>query len=66
MPGRPPLKELVPAVGAGSVYVYGIERDRIPQFVTELLPALRRGVGRRQESGCGRFELFTRFSKEDA
>lgn len=66
MPGRPPLKELVPAVGAGSVYVYGIERDRIPQFVTELLPALRRGVGRRRESGCGRFELFARFSKEDA
>jgi CRISPR-associated protein Csx10 len=66
MPGRAPLKELVPAVGAGSVYVYGIERDRIPQFVTELLPALRRGVGRRQESGCGRFGLFARFSKEDA
>jgi CRISPR-associated protein Csx10 len=57
-PSRAPLKELIPAVGAGSVFVYGVEAERLQQVLAVLFPALRRGVGRRVESGCGRFGLF--------
>ena len=53
-PGQAPLKDLLPAIGAGSVFVYEIER-RLAGAFAALLPALRRGVGRRVESGCGRF-----------
>ena len=53
-----PLKDLLPAIGAGSVFVYDVEPGALPGLLARLLPALRRGVGRRVDSGCGRFELF--------
>ncbi len=57
IPGRPPLKALLPAVGAGSVFVYQLDPDRLATLAA-LLPALRRGVGQRIASGCGRFAPF--------
>ncbi|MDP9119883.1 MAG: RAMP superfamily CRISPR-associated protein [Acidobacteriota bacterium] len=56
-PGKPPLKELLPAIGAGSVFVYELEPTQLPALET-LLPVLRRGVGFHVESGCGRFKPF--------
>lgn len=56
-PGHAPLKDLLPAIGAGSVFVYDIERGRASAFAA-LLPQLRRGVGGRIDSGCGRFALL--------
>jgi CRISPR/Cas system CSM-associated protein Csm3 (group 7 of RAMP superfamily) len=53
-PGQAPLKDLLPAIGAGSAFIYEIERSLAGAFAA-LLPALRRGVGSRVESGCGRF-----------
>lgn len=58
------LKDLAPAVGAGSVFVYSIERDRIVERLQSMMPRLRRGVGRCTESGCGRFGLFSPIVKE--
>jgi hypothetical protein len=57
IPGHAPLKDLLPALGAGSVLVYEIERRRLQDFA-RLLPALSRGVGARIDSGCGRFRVF--------
>ena len=53
-----PLKDLLPAVGAGSVFVYRLAEEDLQAVLDRLLPALRRGVGQRVESGCGRFGLF--------
>jgi CRISPR/Cas system CSM-associated protein Csm3 (group 7 of RAMP superfamily) len=53
-----PLKDLLPAVGAGSVFVYTIAEDDLQATLDRMLPVLRRGVGRRVDSGCGRFGLF--------
>lgn len=53
-----PLKELVPAVGAGSVFVYSLAEENLDSALEILLPVLRRGVGQRVHSGCGRFGLF--------
>ncbi len=53
-----PLKNLNPAVGAGSVFVYSVERSQLLALLAQALPALRRGVGREITSGCGRFALF--------
>lgn len=58
------LKDLAPAVGAGSVFVYTIDRDRLADRLRSLMPRLRRGVGRCTESGCGRFGLFSPNAKE--
>jgi hypothetical protein len=52
------LKDLLPAVGAGSVFVYETDRDGLGETLRRLLPQLRRGVGQRVDSGCGRFGLF--------
>jgi CRISPR/Cas system CSM-associated protein Csm3 (group 7 of RAMP superfamily) len=57
IPGHAPLKDLLPAIGAGSVLVYEIDRRQLPALAT-LLPALGRGVGSRVDSGCGRFLVF--------
>lgn len=62
-----PLKDLMPAVGAGSVYVYDLAEDGLADLLDRLLPLLRRGVGRRTDSGCGRFGLFEpQAAKENA
>lgn len=53
-----PLKDLLPAVGAGSVFVYSLAEGDLQTVLDRLLPAMRRGVGQRIESGCGRFGLF--------
>ena len=53
-----PLKDLLPAVGAGSLFVYSLAETDLESTLDRLLPALRRGVGQRLESGCGRFGLF--------
>lgn len=65
-PGRAPLKELVPAVGAGSVFVYSVEEARLEQTLDGVLALLRRGVGRNLPSGCGRFGLFIGLSEEES
>jgi len=52
------LKDLLPAVGAGSVFVYEIERDALAGWLGQALPALRLGVGGQTRSGCGRFALY--------
>ncbi len=53
-----PLKDLLPAVGAGSVFVYSLAEGDLQSTLDRLIPMLRRGVGLRTESGCGRFGLF--------
>jgi hypothetical protein len=53
-----PLKDLLPAVGAGSIFVYSLAEEELQTTRERLLPMLRRGVGQRVESGCGRFGLF--------
>ncbi|MES1244631.1 MAG: RAMP superfamily CRISPR-associated protein [Acidobacteriota bacterium] len=58
------LKDLVPAVGAGSVFVYSIHREGLEEWLRQRLPRLRRGVGLCTESGCGRFGLFEPMAKE--
>jgi hypothetical protein len=58
------LKELVPTVSAGSVFVYDVEEARLERSLDELMTILRRGVGRHLASGCGRFGLFTGLSEE--
>lgn len=55
---RGPQKDLLPAIGAGSVFVYEIEPHLLP-VLPPLLSELRCGVGRRTESGCGRFALHS-------
>lgn len=55
---RAPLKDLMPAVGAGSVFVYELPEEGLAHLLAPLLSLLRRGVGRRTDSGCGRFGLF--------
>ncbi len=55
------LKDLAPSVGAGSVFVYRIQRQGLTPLLDRLLPRLRRGVGRDCASGCGRFGLFEPF-----
>ncbi len=55
---RAPLKDLLPAMGAGSVFVYSVAEADLQSTLDRLLPALRRGVGQRVDSGCGRFGLF--------
>lgn len=64
-PGRAPLKELVPAVGAGSVFIYDVEETRLERALAGLLALLRRGVGRQLQSGCGRFGLFTELPEKE-
>jgi CRISPR-associated protein Csx10 len=49
-----PLKDLLPAIGAGSVFVYEIENESLAE-IEDVLAILRRGVGLRVECGCGRF-----------
>ena len=58
------LKDLVPAIGAGSVFVYSIDHEGLDEWLRHRLPRLRRGVGRCTESGCGRFGLFEPMAKE--
>lgn len=58
------LKDLVPAVGAGSVFVYSVNREGLEEWLRHRLTRLRRGVGRCTESGCGRFGLFEPMAKE--
>ncbi|HBL25932.1 MAG TPA: hypothetical protein DD490_03755, partial [Acidobacteria bacterium] len=58
------LKDLQPAVGAGSVFVYEIPRDGLGVRLGRLLPRLRQGVGGSTESGCGRFGTFELIEKE--
>lgn len=53
-----PLKDLLPAVGAGSVFVYSLAESDLGSTLDRLMPSLRRGIGLRVESGCGRFGLF--------
>lgn len=53
-----PLKDLLPTIAAGSVFVYEIEGDRLADLDDWLVP-LRRGVGQRVDSGCGRFVLHS-------
>ena len=60
-----PLKDLLPAIGAGSVYVYEIENESLAE-IEGVLAILRRGVGRRVECGCGRFSLHTGTGLEGA
>ncbi|MEA2600058.1 MAG: hypothetical protein QOF89_1050 [Acidobacteriota bacterium] len=60
-----PLKDLLPAIGAGSVYVYEIENESLAE-IEDVLAILRRGVGRRVECGCGRFSLHTGTGLEGA
>jgi CRISPR-associated Csx10 family RAMP protein len=55
---RAPLKDLLPAVGAGSVFVYSVAESDLKSTLDRLMPVLRRGVGQRVDSGCGRFGLF--------
>lgn len=59
-PGRPPepLKELLTAIGAGSVFVYEVPSAGLRALLEKAVPELRCGVGQRVESGCGRFEVF--------
>jgi hypothetical protein len=45
-------------VGAGSIFVYALAEGDLQTTLERLLPLLRRGVGERTESGCGRFGLF--------
>jgi hypothetical protein len=56
-PGHAPLKDLLAAVGAGSVFVYELAPKGMAALAA-LLPALRRGIGLRTASGCGRFVPF--------
>jgi CRISPR/Cas system CSM-associated protein Csm3 (group 7 of RAMP superfamily) len=56
--GHAPLKDLLPGVGAGSVFVYSLAEAGLQSALDRLLPVLRRGVGQRVDSGCGRFGLF--------
>ena len=58
------LKDLQPAVGAGSVFVYEIPREGLGDRLRRLLPRLRHGVGGSTESGCGRFGIFELIEKE--
>lgn len=58
------LKDLAPAVGAGSVFVYTIDREHLEDRLRSMFPRLRRGVGRCRENGCGRFDLFHPIAKE--
>lgn len=58
------LKDLQPAVGAGSVYVYEIPREGLGDRLRSLLPRLRQGVGSCTEGGCGRFGMFELIEKE--
>jgi CRISPR-associated Csx10 family RAMP protein len=58
------LKDLVPALGAGSVFVYEIATPGVPDWLHPLLTRLRQGVGSRVESGCGRFTLFEPTAEE--
>jgi CRISPR-associated Csx10 family RAMP protein len=60
-----PLKDLLPAIGAGSVYVYEIENESLAG-IEDVLAILRRGIGRRVECGCGRFSLHTGTGLEGA
>ena len=53
-----PLKDLLPAIGAGSVFVYSLAENDLRSTLDRLMPSLRRGLGLRVESGCGRFGLF--------
>lgn len=62
-----PLKDLMPAVGAGSVFVYELPEEGLAHLLAPLLYLLRRGVGQRTDSGCGRFGLFETLAlKENA
>ncbi|HYU30778.1 MAG TPA: RAMP superfamily CRISPR-associated protein [Thermoanaerobaculia bacterium] len=58
------LKDLQPAVGAGSVFVYEMPREGLDDRLRRLLPRLRHGVGGSTESGCGRFGIFELIEKE--
>jgi CRISPR-associated Csx10 family RAMP protein len=60
-----PLKDLLPAIGAGSVFVYEIENEALAG-IEGALAILRRGVGRRVECGCGRFSLHSGTGLEGA
>ncbi|MFL6261115.1 MAG: RAMP superfamily CRISPR-associated protein [Thermoanaerobaculia bacterium] len=60
-----PLKDLLPAIGAGSVFVYEIENEALAG-IEGTLAILRRGVGRRVECGCGRFSLHSGTGLEGA
>jgi CRISPR-associated Csx10 family RAMP protein len=60
-----PLKDLLPAIGAGSVFVYEIENESLAG-IADALAILRRGVGRRVECGCGRFSLYSGIGLEGA
>ncbi len=59
-----PLKDLIPAIGAGSVFVYSVPAENLSETLERLLPILRRGIGRRVESGAGRFGLFEILAEE--
>ena len=61
--GREPLKTLRTAIGAGSVFVYRLAESTLRDLLQQALPILRGGVGRRRESGCGRFEIFEEITK---
>ncbi|HEY6322434.1 MAG TPA: RAMP superfamily CRISPR-associated protein [Thermoanaerobaculia bacterium] len=63
IPGRPPLKALLLAVGAGSVFVYELTPERLAALAARL-PVLRRGVGQRLGSGCGRFVPYSPAAEE--
>ena len=56
--GGAPLKDLLPALGTGSVFVYSVPESDLQSTLDRLLPVLRWGVGQRVDSGCGRFGLF--------
>jgi hypothetical protein len=58
------LKDLVPAICAGSVFVYEIAAGALAGWLRQTLPRLRLGVGSHVESGCGRFTLFAQRSGE--
>jgi CRISPR-associated Csx10 family RAMP protein len=53
-----PLKPLLPAIGAGSVFVYELATEALAGLA-DILASLRRGVGQRTEWGCGRFALHS-------
>jgi CRISPR/Cas system CSM-associated protein Csm3 (group 7 of RAMP superfamily) len=60
-----PLKDLLPAIGAGSVFVYEVESAALAG-IDGALAILRRGVGHRVECGCGRFSLHSGTGLEGA
>lgn len=59
------LRDLAPALAAGSVFVYELAPERLDSALPALLAAFRRGIGRSIRAGHGRFNLFTASSEAE-